>query len=127
MEDKATPNGLYTEKQIEYVDSIKNEDLKSHLLHQVRLRDIMEEDRDAFEKESNHKNSVEHAIKIVQNALRTDEGYRIGWQANIAMAFKDEYSRNRLKYKTKQDIHNIANTAADDFLNILCSDGSKEN
>lgn len=66
-------------------------------------------------------NKIKNALEVIAEALRTDEGYRIGWQANIAMAFKDEYARNRLKYKTKQDIHNIANTAADNFLNLLCA------
>lgn len=46
----ATPEGMYTEQQINYVNSVKDEQLRSHLLHQVRLRDIMEQDRDAFER-----------------------------------------------------------------------------
>jgi hypothetical protein len=116
-----TAQGLFTEEQIKYVDSIKDEDLRSHLLHQVRLRDLMEQDRDAFEKESNNKNSVEHAIKVLKNALKTNDGYREGWKSNIAMAFKDEYSRSKLKYKTREDIHYIANEAADNFLTLLCS------
>ena len=63
---------------------------------------------------------LKDAVEILVQALKTDEGYRIGWQANIAMAFKDEYNRNRLKYKTKQDIHTIANNASDNFLDLLC-------
>lgn len=43
--------GLYTEEQINYVNSVKEEDLRGHLLHQVRLRDNLSKDRDAFEKE----------------------------------------------------------------------------
>jgi len=71
------------------------------------------------------KNKIKEAIDTLSEALKTDEGYRIGWQANIAMTFKDEYSRNSLKYKTRQDIHNIANTAADSFLNLLCAKEEK--
>jgi hypothetical protein len=113
-----TAEGLYTEKQINYVNSVKDGDLRSHLLHQVRLRDNMEQDRDAFEKESNNKNSVEYAMKVLINAFKTDEDYRRSWKDNIAMSFKDEYSRTPEVFK--HDIHTIANMAADNFLNLLC-------
>lgn len=46
---KANSNGLYTDKQLEYVDNIQDKDLRSHLLHQIRLRDNMESDRNNFE------------------------------------------------------------------------------
>jgi hypothetical protein len=121
-----TPEGLYTEKQINYVNSVKDDQLRSHLLHQVRLRDNMEQDRDAFEKNIFSKNSIEHAMKILINALKTDESYRIGWQANIAMAFKDEYYWNNVNEHgyidpTKTDaIDKIANQASNNFLNLLC-------
>ncbi len=65
-------------------------------------------------------NELEVAIAVLINALKTDEGYRIAWKSNIAMAFKDEYFRNKSKYKNREDIHKIANTAADDFLKSLC-------
>ena len=123
MLDTATTEGLYTEEQIKYVDSVKDEDLRSHLLHQVRLRDSMEQDRDAFEKESSNKNSVEHAIKIIKNALKIDEDYRDSWKANIAMAFKDEWGREGFQ-QSEQDfeaVHILANKSADNFLNLLCS------
>lgn len=45
-------DGLYTEVQINYVNSISDENLREHLLYQLRLRDNMEADRDAFEKEN---------------------------------------------------------------------------
>jgi hypothetical protein len=63
---------------------------------------------------------LSEAVKVLIEALKTNEDYRRSWNDNIAMAFKDEYSRNRLKYKTRQDIHKIANTAANDFLKLLC-------
>ena len=62
----ATPEGMYTEQQINYVNSVKDEQLRSHLLHQVRLRDIMEQDRDAFERDIFNKNSIKHFIKILK-------------------------------------------------------------
>jgi hypothetical protein len=118
----AIPEGLYTEQQITYVNSVKDEQLRSHLLHQVRLRDNMEQDRDAFERDIFNKNSVEHAMKILVNALKTDTGYRIGWQANIAMAFKDEYWKTNPDFKniSEYEMHNIANQASNNFLNMLC-------
>jgi hypothetical protein len=64
-------------------------------------------------------------IEQLQEALITDEGYRYGWQSNIAMAFYDEMRRHR-KWSSKEvfthdDLHEITNTAADNFLNTLCS------
>jgi hypothetical protein len=121
----ATPEVLYTEQQINYVNSVKDDQLRSHLLHQVRLRDIMEQDRDAFEKDIFNKNSIGHAMKILINALKTDESYRIGWQANIAMVFKDEFTRTNpdLKSTSDYELHIIANQASNNFLNLLCEDG----
>jgi len=61
---------------------------------------------------------MEHKDKIIKdffNLLKTDEGYRIGWQANIAMAFKDVYDWS----DNKEDIHTIANIASTTFLNNL--------
>lgn len=49
------PNSLYTEEQLNYVNSVKDAHLRDHLLHQVRLRDNLEKDRDAFEKLYNDK------------------------------------------------------------------------
>lgn len=63
------------------------------------------------------KEAVEHLTK----ALESDPGYWICWQANIAMAFKDEFNRHPLNgMQLKDDIHEIANTAADNFLKRLC-------
>lgn len=48
--DTATVTGIFTKEQQDYVASVSDENLRSHLLHQVRLRDNMESDRNAFEK-----------------------------------------------------------------------------
>jgi len=37
--DGVCPSGIYTKEQIDYVNSVKEEDLRDHLLHLVRLRD----------------------------------------------------------------------------------------
>jgi len=64
---------------------------------------------------------VSNAVKILLTALKNDEDYYYSYQANIAMAFKDEYDRNNKKYKNRKDIHDIANQAAINFLNLLIS------
>lgn len=40
---------LFTQEQFDYVMSVPDIYLRSHLLHQVRLRDNMEADRNNFE------------------------------------------------------------------------------
>lgn len=65
---------------------------------------------------------MKNSIKKLRKAFKNDEEYRNAWIANIAMSFKDEYDRERRKkkYLNSQDIHKIANNAADEFLKILC-------
>lgn len=62
---------------------------------------------------------MKNITKKLVKSLKKDEGYYIGWKANIAMSFIDEYSRNNKKYKNKEDIAHIANNAAKNFLNLL--------
>lgn len=59
------------------------------------------------------------AVDVLVNKLEEDQELFYGWQANIAMAFKDEYSRNDKRYKNSKDIHEIANVAAKNFLSNL--------
>ena len=66
------------------------------------------------------------AIEILCNALREDKSegsYYYSWQANIAMAFYDECNRWREKNERENipatAIHEIANTAAKYFLDLL--------
>ena len=61
-------------------------------------------------------------LHLDKKALKEDDALYIAYQANIAQAFKDEYSRNKNKYKNKVDIHNIANRAAKNFIDLLISD-----
>lgn len=53
------------------------------------------------------------AVQILIKKLKEDEDYRQTWIANIAMAFKDCYDEDKT-------FHEIANKAADSFLNNLC-------
>jgi hypothetical protein len=55
--------------------------------------------------------------------LKRDPDYRRSWSANIAMAFKDAYAReSRVVNGGLVDMHTVANQAAEDFLNLLCTD-----
>ena len=58
-------------------------------------------------------------IKKLKKALRDDINFYYGWQANIAIAFQDEYARSNKRYKNRQDVHDISNKAAQNFLNLL--------
>lgn len=62
------------------------------------------------------------AMDVVTKALREDPGYYIGWQANIAMAFIDEYKRRLGMERTTEILHEIANQAAKNFLDLLKKD-----
>lgn len=63
---------------------------------------------------------LQNAIEILQNALKTDEDYRLGWQANIAMAYHDVYYSLGKSKPNGQELHDIFNKAADNFLTQLC-------
>jgi len=70
-------------------------------------------------------NQIKTAIKKLTSLLKSDEGYRQGWKANIAMSFIDA-ENNYKKEKRKKYINNhdkliIANNAAENFLNLLCN------
>lgn len=58
-----TSDGLFTKEQQEYVNSIADADLRSHLLHQVRLMDTMSADRDSFEKQLNEER-IKHMAEV---------------------------------------------------------------
>jgi len=67
-------------------------------------------------------------IAPLVKALKEDEDYRQGWQANIAMAFQDEvenYSQKHCMGFPETIIHEISNNAADNFLKLLTMDVSK--
>lgn len=57
--------------------------------------------------------------------IKNDPDIYRGYQANIAMAFKDAFHNHmklsKSKYPNKTDIHAISNNAAINFLNLLIS------
>jgi hypothetical protein len=69
---------------------------------------------------------VKEALQVITTALKNDPEYFYTWQANIAMAFQDEFDIQSDKYKpnifvaNRTSIHEIANKAAINFLNLLC-------
>lgn len=68
------------------------------------------------------------ALSTLCKYLREDKDYFYSWQANIAVAFQDEYQRqyedaNGKILDAEKDItppiHEVANEAAKNFLNLL--------
>lgn len=70
---------------------------------------------------------LKKAIKILFKELRKDKELYYAWQSNIAMAFKDKYftERKNKRYLNNEDIHNLANDAARNFLNLLIRNKKK--
>jgi hypothetical protein len=64
---------------------------------------------------------LKEAVEVLVNALKTDEGYRIGWQSNIAMAFHDTYYSKGKSKLNGQELHDVFNEASENFINQLCS------
>lgn len=71
--------------------------------------------------------TTQEAVRHLVKELKNDQGYRETWLANIAMSFKDEWYRATERGEDPNDhavIHEAANKAADNFLNLLCHDSS---
>lgn len=73
--------------------------------------------------EANEKIVNPVSFKDIFKLIKSDEGIWVAWQANIAMAFKDEYRRflkaSGKKQASFKDMHEIANNAAMNFLKLL--------
>jgi hypothetical protein len=69
-------------------------------------------------------------ISRLVTALLNDTDYRETWKANIAMAFYDEYIRNwqlpNFDITNTKQIAEVANQAAENFLNLLCAQGGEK-
>lgn len=61
---------------------------------------------------------LEEAMKVLKEVLLTDDDHRLGWQANIAMAFYDEARRQEIGI-SHDELHKISNRAAENFINLL--------
>lgn len=67
--------------------------------------------------------NLSQSIIILVDELKNDPGYFYAWQANIAMAIKDEFDRRLLTKESTgdifKDIHDTVNQGAKNFLNLL--------
>lgn len=65
------------------------------------------------------------AVKVLSNAFKKNPDYRNAWKANIAMAFVDNHrwykDKTGKKTVSNQDVREIANDAAEYFLQLLVS------
>jgi hypothetical protein len=66
--------------------------------------------------------TTKDAIKVLTEALKKDSGYHYSWQANIAIAFQDACKKEGISFP---QLHNISNTAALNFLDVLCMDNEE--
>lgn len=63
---------------------------------------------------------IKKELDVIRRALREDEEYYYGWQANIAMSFVDEYLKVFAADDIlKDDLYGVANAAAKNFLDRL--------
>jgi transcription initiation factor TFIIIB Brf1 subunit/transcription initiation factor TFIIB len=101
---------------------------KKEYISMQKQKDILLENLINF-KEQNDKNvpekkvsTLQEAINVLRHEIRSDEDYKRGWKDNIAMAFKDEAGNHGLN--SSKIIHEVANKAADNFLeSFLILDG----
>ena len=66
--------GIYTQKQIDEANSYEEKNLRDALLHNIRLRNLMTEDRDKFEKKCNFYEGKISEIRsiLVTNNFKSD-------------------------------------------------------
>lgn len=58
------------------------------------------------------------AFNKICEKIKTDASYRLAWEANIAMAFKDQFHFSGHQHD-KKIVHEVANKAAAAFLDQL--------
>ena len=63
-------------------------------------------------------NKLADAMAVLKEAFLTDDDYRLGWQANVAMAFYDEAIRCDIGV-SHDELHNLSNKAAENFIKLL--------
>lgn len=61
---------------------------------------------------------LKKAMHILKNHLLDDCDYRLGWQANIAMAYYDEAIRRNIGI-SHDELHSLSNKAAENFIKLL--------
>jgi hypothetical protein len=63
------------------------------------------------------KPDIPYAVKTLTSAIKKDKGLYLSYQANIAVMFKDECHEAGYPI-SEEEIHSIANKAAEKFLNL---------
>jgi hypothetical protein len=58
------------------------------------------------------------AVETLKEALLTDDDYRLGWYANLAMAYQDEAARQESR-DGHTKLRDISNKAAENFIKLL--------
>lgn len=96
--------GLYTEEQKAYVDGVPDVALRSHLLHQVRLRDIASADRDYFEKEARSNSAACEYMKeqIAYLKAMVDAAERV-MHVSVTVSQRDQLREMYLDIKGKYE------------------------
>ena len=129
MFDDMMAQGSNIPNKVEYLQSHGWQSYKHHD-NWVR-KDLKDFEKDlcnfdlnsAYEEALREANELPNAIKVLQKHLSEDKSegsYYYSWQANIAMAFKDEMARYMpLDVKGTEEVHQIANRAAKNFLDLL--------
>jgi uncharacterized membrane-anchored protein YhcB (DUF1043 family) len=74
-----------------------------------------------------HKITTKEAVDHISKEIQKDSEYRIGWLSNIAMQFKDKAERfkcgsGKVFVMSPEELHDLANEAAEGFLDLLCKD-----
>lgn len=62
---------------------------------------------------------LKNAVALLCKELKADEGYRMSWQANIAMFVFDACRRAGID---SDELHAACNKGASEFLTVLCID-----
>jgi len=72
---------------------------------------------------------IKNAIQTFKKSFEKDEGFRFGYQSAITMAFVDNYrwyqEKHNKKVLNKKEIHEVANYAANYFLNLWTDNKEK--
>lgn len=118
MEQQSASIFKHSQERIDYVNRLSIEELKDRYY----LNAMYQADLDV--------KNISKCIVISKEDFRNDKepgSNFYGWQSNIAMAFKDEFRRYAEEHEIEGtalnfNIHEISNTAAVNFLNILCSE-----
>lgn len=111
-------NNLFTEDYNENqpdVDSLADAD---------HSQDTDQSEPKLSKKQKKKQKKLIKAIKIFLKHLKKDDDYRRAWTDNIAMSFKDNFAwfmdkKSGLVEVDDNDIHDIANDAAKNFINNL--------